>query len=314
MTKVQEFLEKLEEAYFILSDRSSYIVSSKERCNTSKEQMEEKIVKLIYDRIKKHKLVDEDFLSNLVEIMVCSRGLNPYVRELEFLPYHCGEIAYYNVKNNLLAISCSYINKHFPYGWASFNANEKEYYHHIYAVSTIAHEMEHAEQKRKMLLQPNDITAKITADVDMWREDIESIYSKIFLVSATWKKNWLQRKYDRYWNFDPSERLANIYSEVITIDTIEGLNQMFEMNTLIEKANQRLCDMLLFGYERKNSPTHYYYKKLNIQNKWKEIALLIPTLSLEDRLLLGLDITEEEYFNLLENEDEIVKNIQKKYK
>lgn len=308
--ETQNVLHKIEEAYYALSYSSNYIVSYRGKSNVPKEEMEEKIVKLIYDRIRKHKSVDSDFLSNLVEIMVCNRDLNNYVREIKFLSSP-KEIAYYSASTKLLGLSYSAYDYH-PYYWNLLNENEKQYFPYYDSVCNVAHEIEHVEQARLRDLQSNGIMSKIIIDTYEWRKEISSIWSKIFLISFTCKKELMQKRYDRYWVFDPSERLSNVYAKVIATDITEYFNQMLKMETILKENNQEFFTMILLGYDRKDSPTHYYYRKLKLQSKWKEIASLIPTLSFEDRLLLGVDITDEEYCDLLKKEDEIVRIFQKR--
>lgn len=300
----------------------NYIVSKNFIDNSTRENMNDQILKLVYDHAKGGKNIDEYFISDLVEIIVCNRNLNDYVKQISFETTRMkNKIAAYGIDNNLKVYSPNIYdeirNSYIP----GLETLEKRYEPYCQVVNIIGHEIEHANQKRlrtendlddiktKILLACNYFQAKTIKDI----ENIEKLPAFLHLLSSIkllFLTNLYRKKYHKYWLYSPVERLAEFSGTNLSLDLIQNLHENLAMPLpTLEKNFMISLVNIILGVYRVDAPTIYYLEKLKQYEDSLTIKNMSRDLSLEERVILGLEVYPEEMGLLLCNGEKIIQKI-----
>lgn len=255
----------------------------------------EEIFCLITNYMNKGKDIDIEFLRIVVSIFIYYKQVNDYVNNVKI-----------NNKSKLLG-SYSHVDKDISINlvkilkdintYKIFNQDEKNFYKYLKVVKTLLHELEHANQN-KLKIMNNSLEGKILIKADTLCDklffDYMSInktlsFKRILLIN---KIDNYYKKYRKYYEFSPNERLAFLKADVTSLKLLEK----FEYSMVHDYEEFKYNSDRINPYITHDNPTKYYIEKVNKKyDGWNEIESLCNNLSFEDRLLLGLEISIDEY-------------------
>ena len=292
--------------------------------------MELEILELVFDYSIKGKLADNQFVDKIIEIVVKKRNLNDYVRDVIFTTEQEGSndfrtTASYNhltrriqvnYKNILIDMEC------FEYCKELFNSLEQIMVRNFKIAQIILHELEHA-------LQTNQADGKNGDSVEL-----KLINASLRLALAIKNPNFLvaqgldkeislqefriycerERKlYEKYYDFNPAERMAEINSLNTIILSLEPIKKaafsLYGFECIV------LFKTMLNAYQLSKKegicPTQVYLEGTRRGNVWTEFdfydansAQLFENVSAEydfgKRISLGLPISQDE-FNMMDS-------------
>ena len=281
--------------------------------------MEEKILKLVYDQAYYGELIPLfSFIDKLVEIVVSERKLEKYVKEVKYKSIEDdGDInilAKYNfiekkIVVNLLAICDSLKNLYIP-----GSSTERAMFNSCEVTRYILHELEHALQSKKSNDKSNmTLEAKLIKGILNTSKEMLIEFSN-GKITAEELKERLETEYikrrDNY-DYNPIERMAEINAQNTVFKSIEDLEKKFPF--LFEVERRILLYKMLSGYEDSlkvgSCPTKMFLTNMNQNKLWtdfdfydedynKLVRNVLKNYSFDERILLGLPITDEEYFKL----------------
>ena len=224
---------------------------------------------------------DEIFIKKLAHIIISEQNTQEFVEngvKIEEEPpvvfceagYKSKERRVYFYTKEMLANSRYEACVYYPEA-DKVNEMEKNTLINLLLAQTVFHEMEHVNQQRKM-------------------RDEKGIESTLLNYSTDKDETVFT------YNVSPSERLAEIMAFRKTIEIAKRLDNVTpEMIRYFEKQEK---DSVLRGYEIGENlifPTYEYLKEHSLsQNEILEISMQ-QNLSLEERIVYGLNITKEEY-------------------
>ena len=284
-----------------------------------------KILKLIYDYSINCKLVDCNFIDKLIEIVTNERGLETYVKNVEFTSKLDKEesivtlAAYDFLKKNIIVDydSVKIFLEHNSYYDSLFTLFEKYMFRNISIVQTILHELEHAYQSKQLdqyqqhpSIEQQLIKASFVLEQALKNPKIIADLLKSNITEsqlALYISNY-RLLYKQSYQFNPTERLAQINSYKIIGQTLKEIQKYIP--NLYEFEEATLTEELLNSYpeaaEYGGCPTQVYLHFNYRDDVWKLFPFyhenpqqLLQNVSaqynLNDRLTLGLPIKQEEY-------------------
>lgn len=279
--------------------------------------MDIELLKLVFDYTKQGKLVDKSFLYKMIGIVVKSKDLHKYVKDVylsdevqsesdgiiiaSYLPYYkIIKIYYYSLME--------YLEK-FESKYCYFSEFENLLCKNLMIMQFMLHELEHANQQKKYD-NGNNFEAILLKEV-MKYTDIKNIYQQFLNGSSPevllQNVSNMKELYAFNYKCAPHERLAEIisYREIVSM-----LNYIKEnVSNLFEFENYNLLNQLIRGYEIGDnsliSPTIKYFLDGNMLNSLKNLSLLKDDGSIDikfsfkfplsERLLYGLPVSRNEY-------------------
>lgn len=297
--------------------------------------MEIALLKLIYQYSSKRKLVDNNYIDKLIDIIVTQKQLNKYIYKLEILPY--GEyreigrlLANYNPNSKTLRVFNNCITdmlKEKDKYRILFTDIEQMFYNNLLITQIILHELEHINQ-RKIIDSEDGIEAGILK-ASMLRIDLEKVNELLKLgcnkeeILVRFQED-IRRKRQNYkenYYYAPEERLAEIKSYEEIIKVISEIKEFIP--NLLDFENTNLLENMLRGYECQEyqegiimPPTFHYLLQSGQslqQFEWfdseysKCLEFTKEKYKLKDRMKFGLLIDEDEF-------DYIAQTIQKSKK
>lgn len=216
------------------------------------------------------------------------------------------DYAYYDYDEKLININIEKIITNSIEDFKGLLSSESLYlFINLYILKVLFHELNHALQIKYINKKNNDV------------ETILLLYSyftlNIFLtINSNFKQNTLL--YKKTYNYNPAERLAEIDALSCIIKFIDK-QQCVNIN--IKKLFQvQLINTQLLKYKSifKNIqvPSYLFLSKIGFERVWNsfdfmsdgyenQLKLAMKYYSLEDRLKLGLPISNDEYFSMIKN-------------
>ena len=255
----------------------------------------EEIFCLITNYMNKDKDIDLDFLRIVVSIFIYYKKVSDYVNNVKI-----------NNKSKLLGSYCP-IEKDISINlvrilkdldsYKIFNKEEKSFYKYLRVIKVLLHELEHANQK-KLKYENNSLESKILIESD-------ALYDKLFFDYISINKSFslkrsilidkidnYYRKYRKYYIFSPNERLASLKADITSLK----LSKRLQSNMIYDYEEFKYNTHRINPYIKQDNPTKYYIEKVNKKyNGWNELESLCSNLNFEDRLMLGLEISLDEY-------------------
>lgn len=289
--------------------------------------MEKEILKLINNYAKKEKEADLMFIKKLIEIVITKRRLGSYVKQVrvinkfeteedsaivcaEYNPYSTEIIVHYPNIKVILETMDYYIDL--------FNQTERTMFKNLLITQYLLHELEHASQFKQSddvldrsieakLVRPNYIVGKYIRDIDFAKEllnnDISSErFDKYIKIMDKLNKE--------YYRFNPIERLAQVRSFQTILNILEPIKET--VPNLYEFNGASLVEEMIKGYDdalkQNKCPTEIYLNSIKRKDVWKDLDFydddrekllenVNNTYSKTKRLILGLPITQDEYYS-----------------
>lgn len=289
----------------------------------------ENILDLLYEYSKRGKNVDKKFIDKVIKVMIREKDLNDYIKRVRFKNLSICKINHggkdtpmaYNtytkeilIDNNNIILFQKMLEE-----LIQFRDFEQVLSINTMLIQALLHEIEHANQLKKSIIRNEEfenllLSVSCHVDNEFFKESKISqlliLKKGIYLNSQLYHNLGLQEQLNTQFKTSlPIERMANIHSA----QEVNGMLVEISKNECIENVTS-LFDSLLAGFQLKGynfntglitSPTENYLeevKKLNIIGMDKHFTEYFDTVmkkaqstSLENRLLLGLDINEEEY-------------------
>lgn len=289
----------------------------------------ENILDLLYEYSKKGKQVDKEFIDKTIKIMIREKNLSDYIKKIRFENLssckinHGGKdtpMAYDTYAKEILLDN----NNIILFQKMLENLFQFKNFEQVLAINAILtqallHEIEHANQLRKSIII-NEEFENLLLDVNYHVDNEffkESKISQLLILKMgiylnsqlSYNSNLQQKLNTKFKKSIPIERMANIYSTQEVNDMLVQISKNECIENVTSLFDLLLAKFQLNGYNNNNgiimSPTKRYLeevKKLNIigmnehfTEYFNMIMLKFQNASLENRLLLGLDISDEEY-------------------
>ena len=256
--------------------------------------MEEEILKIIYDYSVNRKYADQEFYDTILVSFLRYNKVKSYINNI-IINNNIADLGLYNYKRKTIIINNLEIlnSSDDKIELLSLRDIDEYFLINIEAVITILHELEHVYQ--------NMIIDGLVTNL----EDKLIYYGLAFCNSRVlynffgikYTKEELNYLYNMTYDYNPSERLADINSYEIIYNTINNENRI----------NPRIKDLIRYEYESLKligykdigniieCPSYLYFKKMNKLNSINDISFKETEYQLEDRLRLGIEISYEEY-------------------
>jgi hypothetical protein len=289
--------------------------------------MKSEILKIVYDYSINKRIVDEEFIEKLINIIITKKELTPFLEKIVFIPesIECNDEAfspagYYPLLKEIrICINLFekiFINRNKII--QTLNANELFFYKNTAITQIILHELEHVYQNKKIFIGEEDLETKLLkvgnyhfAYITSLRQEMLSSKDEVLKEQLLSKINERRRLYSQYYIYNHCERMAQINSYKVimnAISPIEGLIPSVVKNTST-CVRQQLSDGFEINFKRVCAPTIVYMQALGYQwelenfyfynrNKRKLLKNISELHSLDDRLLFGLPISKEEFYKI----------------
>lgn len=275
------------------------------------ELMKLKIARALCDNTK---IYDRNFISEILDIAVNSKGLNDYVKTYEVNASEVkNNVAEYNGETKRITVYEKSMGEriladlfHTTAGYSDF---EKRLSINAFIAQILLHEVEHANQKR-IVKTENDLEAqilklcefeinpKIETLVETGNIDMEE--AKLYIETKLHKYTTI---YNELYEYAPDERLAQIKSYQEIIDSLGFIDRH---SIVTRKKEIEKLGTVLNGYDDTSSPTITYLsnqgreKELKqfdwySEDKEKAIKLSQDKYTLRYRMKYGLPIDEKEH-------------------
>lgn len=289
--------------------------------------MEEEIAKLIHEYAKNYKPLDFNFYAEIFKLIVKTRKLIGYVRELH-QNFDDKDTAPVSYDSQTGIVEMNYIklevyNPEIELYFSMFDEEEAAAFYNAVIVQYLLHSLEHAEQIRR----------RQTATDNLLETQLMRICGRQYITRSTIEgTNWdytFRSPIDlrgletvhRYYSYDPMERLAEIKSFETMVKIMNYLKS--EYPNLLEFEQASFIESLLESYpeswEFGLCPTQVYLEGVGLVEDWKNFGFpddhgaalekAYDEYSLEDRLRYGLPVYPNEYMTYYEMLEET-----KKYK
>lgn len=289
--------------------------------------MKNKIIDLIYAYSIKGRLVDQDYIKELINIIVTCKNLDNYFGLLKIHSQKklksAKEVDLYTLASydwnsqnlNIYSQNINWLLKSESKYLYLFNNYERLFFDNLLITQVILHELEHIDQKRKMSEEKNFESEFLRFTTSHDEYNIEFLLKKgytskeAFAIFTQQQKN--NSDYEKNYNISPEERLAELNSHYLIIDLLSHTPQ--KLPHLISFYQTRFLQILIknYTYDFYNdiiiSPTNLYLEKtdnliFSHHFPWYDInyfnclANLKNILSLDERLKFGLSIDTEELY------------------
>lgn len=289
----------------------------------------ENILDLLYEYSKRGKNVDKEFIDKVIKVMIIEKDLNEYIKRIRFKNLSSCKINHggkdtpmaYNtytkeilLDNNSIILFQKMLEK-----LIQFRDFEQVLSINAMLIQALLHEIEHANQPKKSIIRNEEfenllLGVSCHVDNEFFKESKISqlliLKKGIYLNPQLYHNLGLQQQLNTQFNTStPIERMANIHSAQEVNDMLVQISKNECIENVTSLFDSLLAGFQLNGYNFNNgiitSPTERYLeevKKLNITEMDTHFTEYFDTVmkkaqstSLENRLLLGLDISEEEY-------------------
>lgn len=246
--------------------------------------------------------INANFIQELGRIFITNLNLDNYIKEIQVKNLNNKDLGQYIRSRNIVTYDLARVI-HLLNSVKDLNlsSDSKDLYYYVSVLEFLAHEIEHANQYKKIYSKENSLENKILTHSLMFKESFsnEVFYRMaVNIFGETKIDTYFNQKFNAYINnhdLAPEEKLANYYAINLIL---EILKEFPHHKDLINFKKYILLKYLMLGYDITLSPTTTYLNKLNIytSNEFNE-----DNLSLARRLSLGLKISpdEREKLNLI---------------
>lgn len=248
----------------------------------------EKIIRIIYDKSIKHSLLNLTDIMNILALVISNKQLDNYISNIEVQKKRCKTTASYSEYNKKIIIykeAVMSMIQNLCNNLRIINNFEKTLYINLSIFQVILHEIEHANQLKKI----------------MTVNDLETFIIRISRL-VNFNNSYL-------YEYAPHERFA----EIISYTEIKNMLYYIidELNELPSIINTEILQRLLRRYHFSNDmiqyPINTYFqigekaKLLEVfewysQNNKTAFLQVAKQYNYQDRLLYGFPISTDEYF------------------
>jgi len=301
-------------AYYLLCQPFPHYIVNQNSRTIKEEQMIDEILRLIYNYSKNHQEIDKRFIAQLVELLVSYKNLHNYVRDIEFHSYSKDSVAEYTNARTLKVYETN-----FKEAFDSYRLEKDEKFY--YSVSLVRHEIEHVDQKRKRESSEENTQVFLwkacsayVAKEDAFFDTIVKLPNPFFFIlkiiaSIISHKN--DRKYQKNWLYCPEERVADICGNDLALTLIEHAQNKEDLERIRNILNDEIMEILFFGYTKPLGPTDFYLSRFKQYSDCLQLMELAKSLTLEERLFLGLQVSNEELESAKINKEKILSGVRK---
>ena len=175
------------------------------------------------------------------------------------------------------------------------SVNEKIYFLYCELLIIILHEIEHANQHRTFHSNDKDLESLIIqASYCISFTKLEEKGYKLEDIEKQWKKTLSEEFHKENYNISPIERLAEIKSLNITEQVFNIKNDDERISSVRSYIAASLKTIYENGYDRYLSPTITYIQRFNPFADLEEILDKSKGLSYKERIIYGLQISNNE--------------------
>ena len=277
--------------------------------------MEGEIKSLFLDYCKQKRFIDSYFINQVFIIISNYLHIDEYLKNIFVKNGSSFNDSFYNSMEKVIFFDLK--NEHDKYHRNKLDYDNYVYWYNLHVLRTIFHELEHIKQEvykysynfdiKQKLVVLNDIKPNTTANT--LKERIEN-YLRGYKYYRYYQKNH---------DLSPIERMANIKaSKYINsfMDQLENNNEGITKFRLCDQYD--ILNKVRYGYHLvsslTNSPSIDFIISIHEKVKDKHVNLnsLLPDMSLsfDDRLYYGLELTEEEYAMI--DDDDYIKEFIKR--
>ena len=274
------------------------------------------ILNIFNNYAAKQKYADAGFIDKISKIIIDYYQLNKYVKNIYTVTNKCKINNQYSYVDNYIFFNLNKLHD----SVAKYQFNDNYYlFYNLSVLTIIFHEFTHVHQEQiknedsnsllsTILLLADPLTYLKTVDNDM------SLTDKIYF-RYNWKK--YRSYYCRHYMQSPEERMAIISSFVNILEIINLLPyEESAIDGYKRYVDYELDSILKWKYaincQKTNSPTIDYLKKMpNKINKdiLKDGFKLPDNLTYDERLFIGLSLTDTEFINLCSNDKAKIKKL-----
>ena len=267
--------------------------------------MFDRIFEIVYNYSLNKKFIDNKAIEEICNIITYNIDFSEVLKRICISnKIFTLDYAYYDYDEKLININIKKIIINSTEDFKGLLSSESLYlFINLYILKVLFHELNHALQIKYINKKNNDV------------ETILLLYSYFTLnIFLTINSNFKQNKllYKKTYNYNPAERLAEIDALSCIIKFIDK-QQCVNIN--IKKLFQvQLINTQLLKYKSifKNIqvPSYLFLSKIGFEHVWdsfdfmrdgyeSQLKLATKYYSLEDRLKLGLPISNDEYFSMI---------------
>lgn len=253
--------------------------------------MEQEISSIISKYQTLNKDIDLDFIIEIIILYSDHYDLNDYILNTTIFNNASMPQAQYNITNKEIYMNPISINKILLELDNEFEVlKHSKSFGYLYVIKILLHEIEHAYQQKKLNeqsdLESEILRAEYSHAYDIMRENILLRIPKML---------YLNKLKDKYYNYSPSERLA----EHIACEKIEKISftmqdeksydvfQHFKYGNILRGYNVGLINYL------SDAPTKTYLEKVNPCYAYSIIENLGQNMSQDERMKFGLEVEKE---------------------
>lgn len=277
-------------------------------------EMKKRLLLLIRDYAKSGREVDENYIVNLLKLLVEFKRLEGYVKiENTKFDSMLSSVAKYYFKEKMVRINPQNLDLEIG-EYRKFYERYKKCLAYIPLVVTseiLLHETEHAGHIRVIGSDRDDIESSIIRTTyNLSEEDVGKIVME--------ERNAI---YNHFNSFAPEERLADSCAYEIIADVLKELNriELGDLGFLEYSYKFMALDSLLAPYDEAEamfgqdengcvSPTISYFNLMDVKDS-NVLNSSSKNLPLKDRFLLGLPVSKDELLTLYKLEESVEKRI-----
>lgn len=296
----------------------------------------DEIFKVVYDYVNRGQLIHEVGISKIVNAIARRNNLSDFLEGVSLEEKRKNkkdgnEIvygSYLKYRHNITLYMENIIDFINSYDVIDMSDEEKILFANLELLSTLLHEVMHAKDRTEFMNKtPNDLKnlLYLSTDFDLLRRGYVQKYYNLSIGRLHMFRIVSQRKklYNKTYNLNPCERLANIKSYETIVDQIKPLAKG-KYDRIVNLEYYRYLSYLLAGYETYSSeytcPTDQYLHEVKLDKIWKKLGFYNPNkiemvtdikkrYSLKDRIEYGLPVSEDELDIIRKRMDTIKKRL-----
>lgn len=269
----------------------------------------EKIVSIIYDYAKKEKKIDAFYIDKIAEIIICAEELQDFVLNQNFIDTSAmdndtsGE---YIPEDGAIFFRLKELNSTYKRIELEHYSKESEkYIRYVVGNEIILHEFGHAIVLKSCFDENNTMQTQILQKAlfdEMILRKSQNPFLRLFARSC---RHHTESVYNRYDKYAPEERLSDIYAYSLSKKVAEVLNT----KDLYDYETYCLYKTYVKAYKKQENPTFYYLQQLGFSKSVNRMEKEVSLLPFEERLKLGLTLSEEEYNQVSDEYKRIKKKV-----
>ena len=267
------------------------------------------IARIIHDYATTGKKVDAFYVDKMAELIIKEEGLNDFVLNKNFTDKSTMDndsSAEYVPEDREIFFSLKALNTAYKRIKLEVHSKRsKKYVQYILADEIILHEFCHAIILKSCLGNSNTLETRILRlslfDEMFLKNNINFLFKGLVKIYGI----HTGKVYDTNYKFAPEERFADIYSHSI----LQCVTEILRAKELCDYETYSLYKMYFKSYKKQKNPTIYYLKQLYPLKSFCYLDDEARSLPLEERLRLGLSLSEEEYNQVCEEYKRMKKRV-----